>query len=162
VGLLLSMSENGRSLGSQWVTPEEPVTFQTPEGPLTAAVGAKDVLLPFRLKLIDFRKKDYPGTEKAASYESDAVLEDPAEQVMIQKRIWMNHPLDYKGYRIFQSSYIQDPEAGETSIFTIAKNPGIIFIYGGAIVMFIGAFCVFYVKPLSYLNARSSHAGPKK
>ena len=61
----------------------------------------------------------------------------------------MNHPLDYKGYRIFQSSYVKDPEAGEASIFTVAKNPGIPFIYGGAIVIFVGAFLVFFVPQLS-------------
>ena len=124
-------------------------------------MDAVAVTLPFRLTLLDFRKKDYPGTQNAAAYESDVVLEDSAEGMTLQKKIWMNHPLDHKGYRIFQSSYIQDPERGETSVFTIAKNPGVRFIYSGAIIIFAGAFCVFYVKPLSYLNARSSHAAKK-
>ena len=160
-GVFLSLSENGTPLGSQWAAPENPASFQTPEGPLTAVVGAPAVALPFRLELIDFRKKDYPGTANAASFESDVLLEDPVDRVRIQKTIWMNHPLDYKGYRIFQSSYIQDPRLGETSVFTVAKNPGIAFIYGGAVIIFIGILCVFYVKPFSYLNARNSHASKK-
>ena len=161
MGVLLSLDENGASPDSQWAGPENPAVFDTPEGPLTAVVGAPAVALPFRLELIDFRKKDYPGTGDAASFESDVMLEDPVDRVRIQKTIWMNHPLDYKGYRIFQSSYIQDPETGETSVFTIAKNPGIGLIYGGAVIMFLGVICVFYVKPFSYLSARSSHASKK-
>ena len=160
--MLVSLAENGQSSDSRWVSPGEPATFETPEGPVAVALGAKSVNLPFRLKLLEFRKKDYPGTRNAASYESDAVLEDPADGITLQKTIWMNHPLDYKGYRIFQSSYIQDPKTGNTSIFTIAKNPGIVFIYSGAIIIFIGIICVFYVKPFSYLNARSSHSHGKK
>ena len=161
LGTLLSLVENGKTSEPQWVIAGDSIVFETPEGPLTVALGLQSMNLPFRLKLLDFRKKDYPGTQNASSFESDVSLEDPADGVVIQKKIWMNHPLDYKGYRIFQSSYFQDPESGEGSIFTIAKNPGIIFIYGGAIVMFIGIVCVFYVKPLSYISARSPHVSKK-
>ena len=59
----------------------------------------------------------------------------------------MNKPLDYKGFRIFQSSYIQDPEAGEASVFTIAKNPGIPYIYTGGCIILIGVILLFYLHP---------------
>ena len=95
---------------------------------------------------------DYPGTNRPASYESDVVLEDSKENVSIHKTIKMNKPLDYKGFRIFQSSFVQDPEFGEASVFTIAKNPGITFIYSGACVLFMGVFLLFFVKPLSSLT----------
>ena len=113
--------------------------------------------VPFRLALRDFRKVDYPGTTNAASYESDVTLEDPREGLSLQKTIKMNHPLDYKGWRIFQSSFSQDPELGESSVFTVAKNPGIVLIYSGSIVMFLGVVLVFYVKPFSSLyNGRQN------
>ena len=117
----------------------------------------KSLPLPFKLSLREFRKVDYPGTTNASSYESDVTLEDPKEGLSIKRTISMNHPLDYKGYRIFQSSFNQDPILGNTSIFTVAKNPGIQLIYSGAIVMFLGIFLIFYVQPLSSLNNGRSH-----
>jgi len=103
--------------------------------------------LPFRLALKDFRKIDYPGTSSPASFESDVVLTDEKEKLKIERTIRMNKPLDYKGYRIFQSSYIQDPEAGEASVFQIAKNPGIKLIYSGALIILAGVAILFYLHP---------------
>ena len=154
LGALISLEEDGKRLGSAWALPDTPARFETGQGELVAALGVNSRPLPFKLGLIDFRKRDYPGTQSAASYESDVALEDSVDKTFIKKTIWMNHPLDYKGYRIFQSSFSQNPDSGETSIFTIAKNPGIPFIYAGAIILFAGVACLFYVKPLSSFYPR--------
>ena len=103
--------------------------------------------LPFKLRLIDFRKVDYPGTASPASFESDVVLTDPVEKLAIQKTIKMNKPLDYRGWRIFQSSYMMDQRYGEGSVFTIAKNPGILLIYGSAPIILLGVILLFYFHP---------------
>ena len=111
------------------------------------ALEPKSLALPFMLRLNDFRKIDYPGTQNPASFESDVVLYDPKANLTLERTIKMNRPLDYKGFRVFQSSYIQDPEAGEGSVFTIAKNPGILFIYSGAVTILIGVILLFYLHP---------------
>jgi hypothetical protein len=103
--------------------------------------------LPFVLRLKDFRKIDYPGTQNPAAYESDVMLHDHVERLTLEKTIRMNKPLDYKGYRVFQASYIQDPELGEASVFTIAKNPGIFLIYLGACTILVGVIFLFYLHP---------------
>lgn len=103
--------------------------------------------LPFKLRLLDFRKVDYPGTASPASFESDVVLMDTAEKLAIQKTIKMNKPLDYRGWRIFQSSYMMDDRYGEGSVFTIAKNPGIALIYGSAPIILLGVILLFYFHP---------------
>lgn len=108
-------------------------------------------ILPFSLKLKDFRKIDYPGSAEPMAYESDVVLEDPSTSTVIHKTISMNKPLDYAGYRIFQSSFVQDTGRGEASVFTVAKNPGITLIYSGSVVLFTGVVLVFFVAPLSSL-----------
>lgn len=132
----------------RWIFDQGAVEFKTPDGAYQAALLPASVKVPFVLLLKDFRKKDYPGTMKPASFESDVVLYDPKKNLWFQKTIRMNEPLDYAGWRIFQSSYFGD-ERGEGSVFTVAKNPGIIFIYGGAIILFAGAFMLFYVTPFS-------------
>ncbi len=149
-GAEISLIQEGNAVGQkQWVLLNQPVLFETKQGPLQLALTSKDIMLPFLLQLADFRKVDYPGTQNPSSFESDVLLYDIKEKTTIQKTISMNHPLDYAGFRIFQSSYIQDPSVGEASVFTIAKNPGITFIYSGAIILFTGVILLFYIKPLS-------------
>ena len=148
----VSLSKGDQLLWQGWLFEDEPLMLEKPLDGMALAVRKRNHLLPFTLTLKDFRKVDYPSTQTPMSFESDVVLEDAAENTVIQKTISMNKPLDYKGYRIFQSSYVQDPDRGEGSIFTIAKNPGIRFIYIGACVTFLGILTVFFIKPLSSFN----------
>ncbi len=146
--------KSGKTIVEKWVMADEPVTFETPGGSYLLGMTRRTASVPFKLTLKDFRKVDYPGTRNAASYESDVLLEDPVERIKIEKTIKMNEPLDYAGFRIFQSSFLQSDSQGEASVFTVAKNPGIFLIYLGTIVIFAGAALVFYVKPLSSLAIR--------
>lgn len=75
---------------------------------LAVSYGAKRVSLPFALQLNDFIMEKYPGTENASSYASEVTLVDPGNNLRRNQRIYMNHILDYGGYRFFQSSYDQD------------------------------------------------------
>ncbi|MBF0121846.1 MAG: cytochrome c biogenesis protein ResB [Candidatus Omnitrophica bacterium] len=104
----------------------------------------KTLSIPFSLTLKEFRKIDYPGTQDAASFESDVVLTDAKRKISLERTISMNHPLEYDGYKVFQSSYLSDPKAGKGSVFTVAKNPGIPWIYIGSIFACIGALFQFY------------------
>jgi hypothetical protein len=116
-------------------------------GGIKVSLDARTAPVPFELTLKDFRRIDYPGTSKPAAFESDVVLTDATEKVRLETKIFMNHPLDYAGYRVFQSSYIQDPAFGEASVFTVAKNPGIGLIYGGAAIILAGVLVLFYLHP---------------
>jgi len=144
----ISLKIRGIETEKQWVFENEPVSFDTLHGDFQVAVSPQERSVPFMIELKDFRKIDYPGTGKPAFFESDVVLFDSQKKIQITRTISMNKPLDYAGWRIFQSSYFQE-SFGEGSVFTIAKNPGILLIYGGAIVLFAGVFILFYVPPFS-------------
>ncbi|HUH46921.1 MAG TPA: cytochrome c biogenesis protein ResB, partial [Arenibacter sp.] len=59
--------------------------------------GSKVYTLPFGIKLNDFIAEKYPGTEKRyASFMSKVTVEDDRP---FDYDIYMNHILDYKGYR---------------------------------------------------------------
>lgn len=58
--------------------------------------------LPFIILLEDFRVEHYPGGQPR-SFESDLVIQD-GEQRMA-KTIAVNHPLNYRGYTIYQASF---------------------------------------------------------
>jgi len=67
--------------------------------------------IPFKVTCRDFQLENYPGTESPSSFASEVTLLDSADKKKINKRIFMNHVLDYKGYRFFQSSYtLDDPK----------------------------------------------------
>ena len=69
------------------------------------AYGAKSIDLPFQIFLKDFRLLKYPGSESPSSYESDLIIIDTVNNVNDQYNLFMNHVVDYDGYRFFQSSY---------------------------------------------------------
>lgn len=70
--------------------------------------GAKHISLPFSIMLYDFIMERYPGTDNPASYASEVQLIDHTQNIHEDHRIYMNHILNYEGYRFFQSSFDDD------------------------------------------------------
>ena len=68
--------------------------------------GSKIINLPFDIKLNDFIAERYPGTEKSyASFESKVTVLDSKEGEF-DFHIYMNNILNHRGYRFFQSSFV--------------------------------------------------------
>ncbi|MEQ1587657.1 MAG: cytochrome c biogenesis protein CcsA [Cyclobacteriaceae bacterium] len=86
----------------------QPVVLTQDAMELAISYGAKHITLPFSLKLYDFIMERYPGTNSAASYASEVQLIDNRENLAENHRIYMNHILNYEGYRFFQSSFDND------------------------------------------------------
>jgi len=110
--------------------------------------------LGFELKLDDFDTGFEPGTEQATHFESKVHLTDKSLGIKDQPHtIWMNHPLDHRGYTFYQSNYIRvrDPHTNQftgefQSVFQVATNPGRPIIYGGCMLVVLGAFMQFYMR----------------
>ena len=66
-------------------------------------------------------------------------------KTMMTKTIEVNDPLKYKGFVFYQSSY--DPEGERYTGLQVTKNPGIIVVYTGFILLCLGIVFIFYVKP---------------
>ncbi len=111
----------------------------------TITWGTKDIRLPFALKLKDFELKRYPGSMSPASYASEVVLVDKDAGVNMPYRIFMNHVLDYKNYRFFQSSYDTD-ERG--TILSVNHDPGKLPTYIGYLMLAVG-FIITLFNPKS-------------
>ncbi len=82
--------------------------------------------IPFKIQLIDFRRQSHPGISMAKAYESDVLIKDG--DIQWQTTVKMNEPLRYKGYTLFQSSFIETP-AGDRSVFSVVQNSGRAFPY---------------------------------
>lgn len=108
--------------------------------------GAKDIKLPFSIKLRDFQLERYPGSRSPSSYASQITVIDTKDHKTFPYHIYMNHVLNYKGYRFFQSSYDQDEKG---SILSVNHDYwGTFFTYAGYILLALGMF-------LSLLNKNS-------
>lgn len=78
--------------------------------------GGKKIALPFAIHLNKFTMERYPGSNSPASYESFVQLIDSVRNVQFDYHIYMNHILNYDGYRLFQSSYDQDEKGTILSV----------------------------------------------
>ncbi len=108
-------SEKVHLLGAS--VPENPakeVTF----GDLKVYVkyGPREISIPFKLRLRDFQLDRYAGSMSPSSFASEVTVEDSSANKRFDQRIFMNHVLDYKGYRFFQSSYDTDEKGTILSV----------------------------------------------
>jgi cytochrome c-type biogenesis protein CcsB len=99
------------------------------------SVGAKVIQLPFSIKLENFELERYPGSMTPASYSSDVVLIDKEQNINMPYKIYMNHILDHRNYRFFQSSYDQDEKG---TVLSVNHDPGTWPTYIGYILLTLG------------------------
>ena len=117
------------------------------------AYGAKTLELPFEIKLNDFQLEKYPGSESARSYASEITVIAPEET--FDFRIYMNHILDYKGYKFFQSSYNITPEYEETRLSINHDYWGTLVTYAGYFLLYAGMMMILFVKNTRFSSLRN-------
>ena len=106
--------------------------------------GANKIILPFTIKLNDFELTRYLGSKSPSSYKSNVLLKDSQNNFQENFEIYMNHVLNYDGYKFFQSSY-DDDEQG--TILSVNKDYwGSLFTYIGYTLLFIGMFLTLFNK----------------
>jgi len=105
--------------------------------------GSKQLELPFALKLNDFIAEKYPGTENVyKSYKSKLdIVEGPNTRPY---DIYMNHVLDYKGYRFFQASF--DPDEKGTVLSVNHDRWGTWITYAGYMLLYLGLMLILFTK----------------
>lgn len=109
--------------------------------------GAKKVDLPFQIRLLEFEKKTYAGTENPSSYASQIEVLDKNDKILFPFRIYMNHTLDFGGYRFYQSNYYFDDETNSyTSELSVNNDPGKIPTYIGYALLILAGLLVLFDK----------------
>ena len=106
------------------------------------SIGAKVIELPFSIKLVDFQLERYPGSMTPSSYASEVVLIDREQNLTRPYRIYMNHILDHRSYRFFQSSY--DPDEKGT-VLSVNHDPGTWPTYIGYILLALGMIWSLFI-----------------
>ncbi len=118
----------------------------------TVFYGSKVYKLPFKVKLNDFIASKYPGTTRSySSYESKVTVMDSTTK--FDARIYMNHILDYQGFRLFQASF--DPDEKGT-VLSVNHD------YWGTLITYIGYFMLFFALMSILFTKHSRFADLKR
>ncbi len=114
--------------------------------------GAKKIKIPFQIRLNDFQLERYPGSGSPSSYASEVTLIDKEKGVEMDFRIFMNHVLDYRSYRFFQSSYDTDEKG---TVLSVNNDPGKLPTYLAYLLMALG-FILTILNPKSRFRKLAS------
>ncbi|MBT8243863.1 MAG: cytochrome c biogenesis protein CcsA [Winogradskyella sp.] len=122
--------------------------------------GSKLIELPFSVKLNDFIAEKYPGTENQySSYESKVTVVDK-ENEDFDYRIYMNHILDYRGYRFFQSGF--DPDEKGTILSVNHDMWGTYITYAGYLLLYFGLLAIMFARHTRFDELRKNLKKLKK
>jgi hypothetical protein len=145
----LTLSDGSNAV-SGWLRRGESTTLQFAGEALLVGYQQAEAPLPVSIKLLDFRRTNYPGTQMPSGFESDVQLSDAARGVIMMKKISMNNPLTYRGLRFFQSSVIEGPV--ETTMLSVRRDPGTPVVYAGFLAITLGLGTIFLPKPFRGLR----------
>lgn len=107
--------------------------------------GPRRAQLPFTVRLDDFRKIDYPGTEMAMEYESEVGIIFPG-QPETKYEIYMNNPYAHGPWKVYQSGF----NGTNVSIFSVMHDPGLLLTYIASTFLCIGVCVTFYSRSMSW------------
>lgn len=122
--------------------------------------GSKQLQTPFKIKLNDFQLEKYPGSESAAAFASEITVISPEET--FDFRIFMNHILDYQGYKFFQSSYKIEGEHEQTHLSVNHDFWGTWITYIGYFMLFFGLLAGLFVKGTRFDHLKKALAKIEK
>ena len=153
--LIVKVQSEGKSVdivlkGSKG-TAGEPQVVKLRKLEYTLFFGSKIFTLPFSITLNDFIAQKYPGTEKSySSYESKVTVTE--NNMKFNADIYMNHILDYGGYRFFQSSF--DPDEKGTILSVNHDYWGTMITYIGYFLLFFAMMAILFVKNTRFADIK--------
>ncbi|MEB8345176.1 cytochrome c biogenesis protein CcsA [Flavobacteriaceae bacterium KMM 6898] len=142
--LILDITSNGQTVQKKFLGGKGASNFSEKFNvgglDFSLSYGSKVYELPFHIKLNDFIAEKYPGTEKGyASFMSKVTVEDDRP---FDYDIFMNHVLDHKGYRFFQSSFHPDEKGTVLSVNHDVWGTWITYI--GYFLLYIGLMGIMF------------------
>ena len=88
-------------------------------------------------------------------YFSDLVVIEDGKEIAA-KTIEVNHPLHWRGYHFYQSSY--DSQAGQYTILSVTSDSGLYAVYSGYWLLGIGIFWQFWFRHIAkYFKSKKTN-----
>lgn len=133
---------------------DNPIPVQVAGKTFELAYGPLIHKLPYTVTLDDFVLQTYPGSDNPATYESYVSLEDPGMGVSGRKEhIYMNHPMNHRGSKHFQSSYDRDRRG---TVLSVNHDPGKAPTYFGYFLISLGFLLIILKDLLWPLNSKKN------
>ena len=127
-----------------WLPWGEASTILDGDRALYAAFSPKVYQLPFGIKLEDFIVDRNEGSESVAMWTSKIRIEDRENNNVEQRKVWMNNPTWYRGWKIAQASW--NPGDLKQSTLQVKREPAWItaltWIGSGLVILGLGV--MFY------------------
>ncbi|MEO0946842.1 MAG: cytochrome c biogenesis protein ResB, partial [Cyanobacteria bacterium J06641_5] len=132
-----------------WLPWNEPTTMPTAAGEIYAAFSPKLLQLPFGVALEDFIVDRNEGSQSVAMWTSKVRLENPRRGEVLQRKVWMNHPTWYRGWKLAQASW--NPGDLSQSTLQVKREPAWVtaLTFGGAALVVLGVATIFYGRSLA-------------
>ena len=143
---LLVKTKSGRETWLPW---GEASAIRDGENTIYAAFSPKLYQIPFGIKLEDFIVDRNEGSQSVAMWTSKIRIEDHTNNNVEQRKVWMNHPTWYKGWKIAQASW--NPGDLQQSTLQVKREPAwvtaLTWIGSGLVILGIGV--MFYAPAIS-------------
>lgn len=160
-GAFITLSSGGQALGSYNVWAADPGEDQSIEisgKRYEFALRFKRLYKPYQMHLIDFSFDRYTGSGVAKNYSSVVKLVDPVNNETREVKIWMNHPLCYRGETYFQADF--DKRTERATVLQVMRNPGAMLPYIAILISGFGLLDHFLIMLGGFLT--QSRLTPKQ
>ncbi|MEM9219532.1 MAG: cytochrome c biogenesis protein ResB [Cyanobacteria bacterium P01_F01_bin.150] len=127
-----------------WLPWGEPIELETSSGNYFTAFSPKLLNIPFYVKLNDFIVDRNEGSESVAMWTSDVTLFDPQTDTAVDRRVWMNHPTWFRGWKLAQASW--NPGDLQQSTLQVKREPWWVtaLTWSGSLMVVLGIGVMFY------------------
>lgn len=162
--LILEVASEGKTktvelLGGKGSRPD-PTLVEINDLKVYLTYGSKTHDLPFSITLNDFIADKYPGTEKGYSAFRSKVTINDSDKEFFDYEIYMNHVLDHKGYRFFQSGF--DPDEKGTILSVNHDWWGTWITYFGYFLLYFGLMAILFDKNTRFASLKNTLEKVKK
>ncbi|MEL6441935.1 MAG: cytochrome c biogenesis protein ResB [Cyanobacteria bacterium J06621_8] len=132
-----------------WLLWGEANALENGDRQVLAAFSPKFFQLPFSVKLEDFIVDRNEGSQSVAMWTSKIRIEDPQYQVNEPRRVWMNHPTWYRGWKIAQASW--NPGDLQQSTLQVKREPAWVtaLTWTGSGLVILGIAVMFYAPSIN-------------
>jgi hypothetical protein len=126
-----------------------------PGGPLLVRYSYGELPLGFALKLENFHREFNPGGNGDAAFASRVRVIDEEIEWEESHDISMNEPLTHRRYTFYQSGFNEGEHGRESSVFSVAYDPGRPVKYAGSLMICTGIAIMFYMRAYFFRSSRS-------
>lgn len=143
---LLVKTPSGKETWLPWA---EPTAIEDEAGDIYAAFTPKLLQIPFGVKLEDFIVDRNEGSESVAMWTSKIRIDDAVTSGSQERKVWMNHPTWYKGWKIAQASW--NPGDLQQSTLQVKREPAWVTAttWLGSLLVVIGIATIFYAPAIT-------------